>query len=95
MERVRTLRSQELVQRRRLGIVNDQNCEAFHEMQTRPKLKADLRDGVYKLEGCPGPIVATVATTGRLIVLTAQISSVTPHPPIPQYPSGFFARYCW
>jgi hypothetical protein len=19
----------------------------------------------------------------------------TPHPPIPQYPSGFFARYCW
>ena len=19
----------------------------------------------------------------------------TPHPPIPQYPFGFFARYCW
>jgi hypothetical protein len=19
----------------------------------------------------------------------------TPHPPIPQYPSGFFAKYCW
>ena len=19
----------------------------------------------------------------------------TPHPPIPQYPLGFFARYCW
>jgi hypothetical protein len=19
----------------------------------------------------------------------------TPHPPIPQYPSAFFARYCW
>ena len=22
-------------------------------------------------------------------------SKGTPHPPIPQYPFGFFARYCW
>jgi hypothetical protein len=45
----------------------------------------------------PAGTVGVAPTTDYAFSPTCNSATLkgTPHPPIPQYPSGFFARYCW
>ena len=60
---------------------------------TEPLDQTDVRSGALKgaVRHCPGrPADYAFSPT-----FNSAGSKRTPHPPIPQYPSGFFARYCW
>jgi hypothetical protein len=40
------------------------------------------------------PGISSVAVPGSELVFTYLDDKATPHPPIPHYPFGCFARYC-
>ena len=73
------------------------NTRSLRSARLDPKIAPSValggQDAAYRPTFCRNPRCSS--DYAFLPTCNSATLKGTPHPPIPQYPSGFLARYCW